>query len=116
MAITLDGTSGINTPALAIGGVPSVDVLNATVEGSDATSDWTGTDPYVAVITVAGLLATDTPIVDIDFTGITFADIEDIQADWALVYQVEATDDDELTLYATDEPASSFNLTIQVTR
>jgi hypothetical protein len=116
MAITLDGTSGINTPALAIAGAPSVAVFSATVEGSDGTSDWTGSDPYVAVITVAGLLATDTPIVDIDFTGITFADIADIQTDWGLVYQVEATDDDELTLYATDEPASDFNLTIQVTR
>ena len=88
----------------------------ATVTGSDGTSDWSGSDPVTAVITVSGLLSTDTPVVDIDLTGATFADIPDIQADWGLVYAVSATADNQLTLYATAEPASAFSIVIQVTR
>ena len=90
-----------------------------TVEGSGGTSEWaqaSGTDPWIAVITVAGLLATDRPIVDIDLSGVAFADVEDVQADWGLVYRVEASDDNELKLYATDEPTEDFELTIQVVR
>jgi hypothetical protein len=91
-------------------------IFQVTVEGSDGTSDWTGSDPSIATITVAGLLASDVPIVDIDLSSVLFADVEAVQTDWALVYRVEASDDDELKLYATAEPAESFELTIKVVR
>ena len=94
-------------------------LFNATVEGSGGTSDWTqdtSSDPWIATIAVAGLLSTDVPIVDIDLSSVPFADVPDVQADWALVYRVEASDDDELKLYATDEPTADFELTIKVVR
>jgi len=92
------------------------DIYTATVIGSDGTSDWTGSDPSVATITVSGILSTDVPIVDIDLSGVAFADVEDFQADWALVYRVEASGDNELKLYATEEPTKDFDLTIKVVR
>jgi len=91
-------------------------IYTATVTGSDGTSDWTGTDPFVATITVSGLLAADVPIVDLDLSSVTFADVETVQGDYGLVYRVEASADDTLKLYATAEPASSFDLTIKVVR
>jgi hypothetical protein len=116
MAIVLDGTNGIDTPAIDIAGEPASAVYTATVTGSAGTSDWSGSDPVTAVITVSGLLSTDTPVVDIDLTGVTFANVADTQTDWGLVYAVSATADNQLTLYATAEPASAFDIVIQVTR
>jgi hypothetical protein len=83
---------------------------------SAPSTGWTGTGPYTNVITVAGLLASDFPIVDIDLSGVTFADVPDVQADWALVYRVAATAANQLTLFATDEPTENFTLTIKVVR
>jgi hypothetical protein len=86
------------------------------VTGSAGSSSWTSSDPYTAVLTVSGLLATDRPIVDIDLSSVSFADVEAVQADWGLVYRVVASDDDELTLYATAEPVENFTLIVQVVR
>jgi hypothetical protein len=83
---------------------------------SSPSTGWTGTGPYTNVITVAGLLASDFPIVDIDLSAVLFADVEAVQADWGLVYRVVAFDDDELTLYATAEPTEDFTLTVKVVR
>ena len=91
-------------------------VFSATIEGSDGTSDWSGSAPYTAVITVSGLLDTATPIVDLDLSSVDFDDVEDVQSDWALVYRVAATDVNELTLFATEEPASNFTIQIKVVR
>jgi hypothetical protein len=86
------------------------------VTGSAGSSSWTSSDPYTAVLTVTGLLATDRPIVDIDMSSVSFADVEDVQADWALVYRVSATGANELTLFATAEPVENFTLIVQVVR
>jgi hypothetical protein len=83
---------------------------------SAPSSGWAGTGPYTNVITVTGLLATDSPIVDINLSGVTYADVEDVQADWGLVYRVAATANNQLTLYATDEPTENFTLTVKVVR
>ena len=94
-------------------------VYTSTIEGSDGTSDWTqasGTDPWTATKTVTGVLATDHPIVDINLSAVTYADVPDVQSDWALVYRVEASDDDEIKLYATDEPAKDLTIQIKVVR
>lgn len=90
--------------------------FTATVEGSGGTSDWTGTEPSIATLTVNGIKATDRPIVDIDLSSVAFVDVEIIQANWALVYRVEASADDEIKLYATEEPVSTFNILIKVVR
>lgn len=80
------------------------------------TSAWTGTGPHTAVLTVAGISVTDNPIVDIDLSGVAFADVEDVQADWGLVYRVAATANNQLTLFATDEPTENFTINAKVVR
>jgi hypothetical protein len=94
-------------------------VFTTTVEGSGGVSDWaqaSGTDPWIATKTVTGILATDTPIVDINLSAVAFADVDAVQGDWALVYRVEASDDDEIKFYAQDEPVEDFTVQIQVVR
>jgi hypothetical protein len=77
---------------------------------------WTGTGPYTNVITVAGLAATDSPIVDIDLSAVAYADVPDVQSDWGLVYRAAATATNQLTLYATETPTEDFTLTVKVVR
>ena len=110
-----DGTSWNVVPANII---PDLNTT-ATVQGSDGTSDWSqasGSDPWIATKTVSGLLSTDRPIVDIDLSSVAYADITAVQDAWATVYRVEASADDELKVYATDEPAPNFALLITVVR
>ena len=80
------------------------------------TTDWTGTGPFIATKTVSGLLSADAPIVDLDVSGVTFSDVPDVVGEFGLVYRVEASNDDELKVYATSEPTEDFDLTIQVVR
>lgn len=91
-------------------------IFNPTVAGSGEITDWTGSDPSTATVTVPGILATDVPIVDIDLSAVSFANIPTTQADWALVYRVETPADNQLKLYATAEPTQSFALTVKVVR
>lgn len=91
-------------------------IFTPTVTGSGGTSDWTGSDPSTATITVSGLLSTDVPIVDIDLSAVLFANVTTVQTDWALVYRVEASADNTLKLYATAEPAQNFDLIVKVVR
>lgn len=93
-------------------GAAVVEFYNTSID----TGDWTGSGPYIATKTVSGLLASDVPIVDLDLSGVSFSDIPDIVGEFGLVYRVEASDDDELTVYATSEPDEDFDLTIQVVR
>jgi hypothetical protein len=65
---------------------------------------------------VTGLLATDNPLVIVDLLGVPFLDVADVAAAFQTVYRVEATDDDELTLYATSVPDEDFDLLIQAVR
>jgi hypothetical protein len=107
----------LNLPSSS-GAVPTAATFTATIEGSDGTSDWTQateSDPWIATVAVSGMLATDQPVMDIDMSAVAFADVPDVQSDWALVYRGES-DTDELTLYATDEPASDFDVILKVTR
>ena len=97
----------------------AVEFFTATVTGSSGTSDWSqasAADPFVATLTVNGIKSTDRPIVDIDLSGVDFEDVGDVQNEWGEVYRVEASNDDELKLYALDEPFSTFNILIKVVR
>jgi hypothetical protein len=106
-----DGTDWVNT----VGDLNTT----ATVQGSDATSDWTqatGSDPWIATLTVSGILSTDRPIVDVDLSSVAFADVTAAQTGWSLVYRAEASADNQIKLYATAEPAPTFALLITVVR
>jgi hypothetical protein len=95
------------------------DVKQAVVEyytTTIATGNWSGTDPVTAVKTVSGVLSTDKPLIDIDLSAVTFADVEDKQTEYAKLYRVSATDDDEITFYALEAPTESLDILIKVVR
>jgi hypothetical protein len=94
-----------------------VDSYTVTVE----TTDWTQiilnfNFVYEAIVTVTGLLATDVPSVALDLSGVNVNDVIDVADSFQTVYRVEASDADELTLYASSVPAYDFDLLIQAVR
>ena len=96
-----------------------VDFFTITVEGSNGSSDWvqaSATDPFVATLTVNGIKATDRPIVDIDLSGLILEDVPSSLNEWREVYRVEASSNNEIKLYAFDEPNVDFELLIKVIR
>jgi hypothetical protein len=99
-----------------IGGAVEVETFSITVTGANATSDWSGSEPSVATLTVPGILSTDAPVVSLDISGETFDDGLFLQRVWNLVYRVEASADDEIKLYAIEEPFSDLTVNIKVTR
>ncbi len=80
--------------------------LNTTWQGSQA--------PYTKTQTVNGLLATDTPIVDVVMSGDYTVDEARIEA-WGYVYRI-TTADDAITLYATEKPTVSLPIQLKVVR
>ena len=81
-----------------------------------ATTDWSGTDPVTAVKTVSGVLSTDKPLIDIDLSSVAFGDVEAKQTEYAKIYRVAATDDDEITFYALEAPTEELVINIKVVR
>lgn len=76
---------------------------------------WTGSSaPYSKAQTVSGILATDTPIIDVVMSG-TFATDEARQEAWGNVYRA-VTSANTITFYATEKPTVSLPLQIKVVR
>jgi hypothetical protein len=79
------------------------------------TTTWIGsTAPYTQEVTVSGILATDTPIVDIVPSG-TYATDKAMEESWANVYRI-VTSDNKITAYAHAAPATSIALQLKVVR
>jgi hypothetical protein len=118
------GTGGTRTITSSTGNDTTItynasDVGAATTQfytTTIATGDWSGTDPVTAVKTVSGVLSTDKPLIDIDLSAVAFADVEDKQTEYAKIYRVAATDDDEITFYALEAPTEELVINIKVVR
>lgn len=80
--------------------------LNTTWSGSAA--------PYSKQQTVTGILATDTPIIDVIMSGTFATDEARIEA-WGLIYRA-VTAANKITFYATERPEVSLPLQIKVVR
>ena len=76
-------------------------------------SAWTGTNPSVLALTVTGLLATHKTVLDVDLSSETFANIDGVQADYALIYRAVPTAN-TLTLYASKKPTKDLSLKLVV--
>jgi hypothetical protein len=116
VALTITGKA-VNVTRASLGaGTGDADVFffPVTIE----VADWTGTEaPFTAVIDdVTGILSTDRPIVDLDLSGEDFADVADLQTEWAYVYRAAATDDDEMSFFATEKPDEDLVVQIKVVR
>ena len=81
-----------------------------------ATTDWSGSEPATAVKTVSGLLNTDKPLIDIDLSSVTFANVEAKQTEYAKIFRVAATDTNEITFFALEAPTEELVIQIKVVR
>jgi hypothetical protein len=82
-----------------------------------AAVDFTGSvAPFTAVKTINGILATDRPIVDLDLSSVAIGDVAAKQSDFALIFRAAATDADEMSFFATDEPTEELIVQIKVVR
>lgn len=76
---------------------------------------WSGTTaPFTKAQTVSGILATDTPIIDVVMSG-TFATDEARQEAWGFIYRA-VTSANTITFYATEKPTVSLPIQVKVVR
>ena len=90
--------------------------FTATVIGSNGNSNWSGSEPAIATITVPGILVSDRPIISLNIAGKTFEDALFYQRIWNLVYRAEASANNEIKLYAIAEPYPDLDIIIDVMR
>jgi len=85
-------------------------VLTVTLD-----TTWSETSPpYTKTVTVNGILASDTPIVDVVMSG-TYATDEARIEQWGYVYRI-TTANNSITAYATDKPTVELPIQIKVVR
>lgn len=97
------------TPGITAGTVSKQFTATIPADG------WTGTAaPYSNAVTVTGLLATDSPIVDM-IPSETYAMAEQEIDGYATIYRMTAANN-QLTAYATDKPTVDLAIQIRVVR
>ena len=83
------------------------------------TTDWVAdgvTSTYKAVKTVNGVLASDSPIISFDLTGIADTAWTASRTEFAKIGLASTTDDDEITFYASAIPSEDITVTVKVVR
>ena len=87
----------------------------ATYTGTLAAASWSGASaPYTQALTVNGLLASDTPTVDVVMSG-TYSTDEARKTAWAAIYRA-VTSADTLTVYASELPTVDLPIQLQCVR
>jgi hypothetical protein len=85
-------------------------VLTATLD-----TNWTGSSaPFTKSQAITGILATDTPIIDVVMSG-TYATDDARQKAWSKIYRV-VTGVDSITLYASVKPTVALPIQLKVVR
>lgn len=102
--------------AKAVTGVKIADgAVSQTFTATIPAAGWTGdAAPYTNTATVTGLLATDTPIVDM-IPSDTFETAEAEMEAYATIYRMVAADN-QLTVYATEKPTVDINIQLRAVR
>ena len=103
-----------NAIAQAWSGEISEGAVSMYYTGSIPTG-WSGSGPYTKVVTLSGILATDHPIVDLAASSDYATAEEQIEA-WGSIYKVNASADNTLTFYATDEPTVAIPIQVRCIR
>ena len=100
-----------NAALAAVGGKAETATYTAAV----ANTGWTAlSDYYAKTVSVAGMLSTDNPIVDVVLGSDATANAAYLAA-WSKVVRV-TTAASAVTLYATEAPQSAFNIQLKVVR
>lgn len=96
-------------------GVEKVNIAERTA--TLTASGWTGTAaPYTQDVTVAGILASDTPFVDVDMSGLTSADDMTAAQDAFGLILKATTGAGKITFAASDKPDAALTVKIKVVR
>jgi len=105
----------VDTHAAVQASLSQLGHVNHAVLTTTLDTTWQGSQaPYTKTQTVNGLLATDTPIVDVVMSGTFATDKARIEA-WGYVYRI-TTANNAITLYATEKPTVSLPIQIKVVR
>lgn len=107
------GNGAVATAKLADGSVTAAkiasDAVSTIYSGTLPTTRWTGSAaPYTLELTDESILATDSPIVDIVFSG-TYADDATVEEEWAKVYRAVASAG-KITFYAHEKPTVALSV------
>ena len=94
-----------------VGTKATVDVYAGTILAAATWTDQTGY--FTTDITVSGILSTDKPVVDLDLSAATVAEVADIQAAWGTIYRATTTTD-TITFYALEAPTFPEDTDIQI--
>jgi hypothetical protein len=95
----------------AVGARATTATFNATITANG----WTGTGPFTKAVTVTGITATDNPILDLDLSGVTFANVPATQTAWGKVYR-GVTTANTITFHATEALTVAMPFTAKVVR
>ena len=88
----------------------AIEIFTATIPTS-----WTGdTAPYTAEVAIAGMLATDTPMIDL-VAADSFTDAEAQIEAWGYIYRA-VTKADAITFYAIEKPEVAIPVQIRAVR
>ena len=98
-------------PTLSSLGGASTKLYTATIGTS-----WSGSAaPYTQNITVSGILASDTPIVDVDLSSTAYANKNAVLEAYAKVYRI-TTAANSITVYADEKTTTSIPIQLKVIR
>ena len=96
---------------ITLGMLPSISVhYTAAIP----TAGWTGSGPYTNRVTVTGILASDSPDIDLVASDNFTTAKNEIEA-WGLVYRA-VTSANAITFYATEKPETALNVQIKAVR
>lgn len=77
---------------------------------------WSGSAaPYTQTIAVSGILATDTPIVDVNLSSISYSNKDSVIEAYSKVYRI-TTANNSITVYADDKTETAIPIQLKVTR
>ena len=112
------GDGVVATAKIANSAVTAVKIANnavSTTYTATIGTGWSGSAaPYSIAVTVSGILADDTPIIDL-VPSSTFATAEQQMEAWGYVYRA-VTAANKVTFYATEKPTVSIPIQIKAVR
>lgn len=106
-----NASTAANEAKTAVASKATTTVYTATIGTS-----WSGSAaPYTQTVSVPGILSTDTPIVDINFSSIAYSNKEAVVTAWSSIYRI-TTSNNSITVYADEKTETAVPIQLKVVR